>query len=273
MMLKKIWEMLKENYMVILAIFTTIFTIVYATLKLAIYVYWSGYFHELNIDSSFMRINYDGFVFQAIFFSVIVIIILYLTWMVNGIFTNIQKRLWKKEAKPIEKVGVFIKIGVLDALVCGIFLSIANGPLVIVVCVWRQIELSFINIFITLSYLCIAEILILIIQKINADDKNATKKSLESRILTVLLLTLTFAGFGLAGTYYYGSKALEENKEIRFVGNEQYAITYSDGDKYILHKIQFDGIMVTINRNEQKIISNENCTYIVRHIDKIVISD
>lgn len=272
-LLKKVWEILKENFMVILAICTTIFTIVYATLKLAIYVYWSGYFNELNIDSSFMKINYDGFVFQVIFISLIVIIIIYLLWVVNDILVTIRKRIWGKEAKLGKKVKMLLEIGVLDVLVCTLFLSIANGPLIIVLCVWRQIDLSITNVFITLSSLCLMEIFMLIIHKIDAEDKNKVKKSLENRVGTVLLFTLIFASFGLAGSYYYGSKSIEDKNKISLVENEQYAITYSDGEKYILHKVQMDGNVVIINRNEQMVIGNEKCTYIVKYVDKIITSD
>ena len=65
-MTNKLWNILKENFTVILGIITVITTCTYSFLKLLIYVYWSGYFHELNIDTSFMKLSYDGFVFQVI---------------------------------------------------------------------------------------------------------------------------------------------------------------------------------------------------------------
>lgn len=65
--------MIKDNFSVILAIGTTFFTIVYAGMKLLIYAYWSGYFNELNIDTNTVNINFDGHIFQVIFYSIILV--------------------------------------------------------------------------------------------------------------------------------------------------------------------------------------------------------
>ncbi len=272
-MLKKVWEIIKENFMVIIAVFTSIFTIIYAALKLAIYVYWSGYFYELNIDSSFMKLNYDGFIYQVIFITLIMVIILYLMGMVNDLLTTNRKSIWKKEAKLIKKVKMFIKIVTLDFVVCVLFLSVANGPLIITLCVWRKVDLSIANVFIMLCFLFIIEILMLIIQRIDVVDKNKSKRSLEKRIEVVLLSALFLVSFSLAGAYYYGSVAIENKNKISLVDNGNYAITYSDGSKYILHKVQMNGNVLIIYRNEQMVINNEKCTYTVKDVEKIIISD
>lgn len=53
------------------------------------------------------------------------------------------------------------------------------------------------------------------------------------------------------------------------VENEQYMITYSDGEKYVLHRVVIEGDEITIKRNEQKVISNENVEFIIKNVDLV----
>lgn len=61
--MKKLWKIIKENITVVLAMTTAFLSVVYAGIRLMIYVYWMGYFKELNIDANVMNINYEGNLF------------------------------------------------------------------------------------------------------------------------------------------------------------------------------------------------------------------
>ena len=76
-MLKTMWEKLKKNYAVLIAIATTFVTIVYAAIKFIIYTYWSGYFKRLNIDNNFIKLDYDGVIYQAVFVFIMLLAVLY----------------------------------------------------------------------------------------------------------------------------------------------------------------------------------------------------
>ena len=54
--MKKLWKIIKENITVVLAMTTAFLSVVYAGIRLMIYVYWMGYFKELNIDANVMNI-------------------------------------------------------------------------------------------------------------------------------------------------------------------------------------------------------------------------
>ena len=55
--MKKLWKIIKENITVVLAMTTAFLSVVYAGIRLMIYVYWMGYFKELNIDANVMNIS------------------------------------------------------------------------------------------------------------------------------------------------------------------------------------------------------------------------
>ena len=61
--MRRLWKIIKENFPVALAMATTFLSIVYAGMRLMIYVYWMGYFKELNIDANILEIT-----MKAIFF-------------------------------------------------------------------------------------------------------------------------------------------------------------------------------------------------------------
>ena len=59
--MKKLWKIIKENITVVLAMTTAFLSVVYAGIRLMIYVYWMGYFKELNIDlNSFLKFPCEG---------------------------------------------------------------------------------------------------------------------------------------------------------------------------------------------------------------------
>lgn len=50
--MKKLWKIIKENITVVLAMTTAFLSVVYAGIRLMIYVYWMGYFKELFFAST-----------------------------------------------------------------------------------------------------------------------------------------------------------------------------------------------------------------------------
>jgi len=88
-----------------------------------------------------------------------------------------------------------------------------------------------------------------------------------------MLKGLLLLSLWLAIIYYAGSQAYVTGNTVRLVEDEQYAITYSDGEIYILHKVKLENEKAVIYRNEQRIISTEDCNSTVRKVEEIVICD
>lgn len=88
-MLKKGWDFIKENVVAIITVITTIFTIVYAVLRLCIYVYWNGYFTRLNIDRSVMNLNFDKSIFWVVFVSIVLFVVLFFVAWAYEVVTDI----------------------------------------------------------------------------------------------------------------------------------------------------------------------------------------
>lgn len=272
-MVEKVWKMIKDNFSVILAIGTTLFTIVYAGMTLLIYVYWSGYFNGLNIDTNTVNINFDGHIFQVIFYSIILLFLFYLMSMMDGAFRNMRAAFWKEEKKWFKRLWVHIKVGIVNFFVSVIFLLIANLPLVLVICVFQQKELSFFNIYGLFCVLYITEMLIFLFEKMDKKESANKKKTIEQRVGGIILYISVSLSFILAITYCIGSQSVKAETKLCLVENEKYAITYSDGEHYVLHKVKIEENKAVIYRNEQKIISIEDCEYLVVPIEKIIISD
>ena len=89
--MKKLWKIIKENITVVLAMTTAFLSVVYAGIRLMIYVYWMGYFKELNIDANVMNINYEGNLFQVIFLAGLLLLLFYVFAMMDGKRQIIQR--------------------------------------------------------------------------------------------------------------------------------------------------------------------------------------
>ena len=50
-------------------------------------------------------------------------------------------------------------------------------------------------------------------------------------------------------------------------------ISYYDGENYVLHKVRYDGDKITIYKNEQKIVSVEDCEVSIKQIKEIIVKD
>ena len=92
--MRRLWKIIKENFPVALAMATTFLSIVYAGMRLMIYVYWMGYFKELNIDANILEINYEGNLFQVIFYGGIILLIVYICTQYGNIIFS-ANACWK----------------------------------------------------------------------------------------------------------------------------------------------------------------------------------
>lgn len=61
--------------------------------------------------------------------------------------------------------------------------------------------------------------------------------------------------------------------DIRLVENEEYMISYCNGENYVLHKVKYEEGKITIYLNAQKIIGIEDCEYNIKKIKKVILKD
>ena len=262
-----IWKKIKDNFTIILAVCTTLLTILYAILKLIIYVYWKGYFSKLNIDDGLINLNFDGFVFQVVFFGLIILFISYLFWMAKEFFVQNRKNLWDND----KKFKKLIKL-VFDSLIYSILLfTLGNIPIVAVLSVLLQVEMTAFNIGKLLIFIYIMELLFITIHLIEGKDINISEKTLEKKIAEFFFKSLTYICFLLSFMFYFGNSSIEKKNKICMMEDKQYAITYSNENYYILHKAILEEKVLTIYKNEQMIISKENCNYIVEYVDDVIV--
>lgn len=95
--MKKLWKIIKENITVVLAMTTAFLSVVYAGIRLMIYVYWMGYFKELNIDANVMNINYEGNLFQVIFLAGLLLLLFYVFAMMDEGFKKYSEAIKKEQ--------------------------------------------------------------------------------------------------------------------------------------------------------------------------------
>ena len=110
--MRRLWKIIKENFPVALAMATTFLSIVYAGMRLMIYVYWMGYFKELNIDANILEINYEGNLFQVIFYGGIILLIVYIYGMLDETYKKVREQIRNKEGTWLKKF--FFAIGVVS---------------------------------------------------------------------------------------------------------------------------------------------------------------
>lgn len=140
-MLKVVWDEFKKNYAALITIATTFVTVIYAIIKFVIYTYWSGYFRRFDIDRTFMKLDYNGIIYQSIFVFVLVLAVIYVMCTLETIYENNWIELKKKQSK---KVFEFIKMVVLDLCITAVLLMAVNCPCVICICAWGNMECTMI---------------------------------------------------------------------------------------------------------------------------------
>ena len=173
--MKILWNFIKDNLTVLLGICTAILAVVYAIFKLLINAYYSGYFKVLNIDLSYLKINYDDIVYQVVFVATFLIGIIYLMMCVDSMWEKKYSDLQKGKLSFLRK----IKKGTKEAVICLVMaiclLSVLNIPLALVLCVRLQNTDSSGALFTVTGYLYVMEFLFYGICKLNKKEKKIKK--------------------------------------------------------------------------------------------------
>ena len=269
-MFRTMWSKIKENYKILIALSTTFVTIVYAVIKFIIYVYWDGYFKRLNIDKGFMKLNYEGIIYQALLIFIMLLAVLYVMCMLGTFYEDN----WKKyKNKADRKILTFLGMMTMNAFVTLILLSISNLPWLIFICAWGNLSLNLGAIVSVLTLLSVLEIGLILHHLIFEKKPNNKEVSLEGKVATGILMALIIPSAILSIIYSSGSKGIERIQEVRLVENQQYMVTYSDGEKYILHRVEMDENQIVIQRNEQKIIKCDNVECTIKKAKSVHVID
>lgn len=272
-MLKRGWTFIKENAVAIITVITALLTFVYAVLRLCIYVYWSGYFTRLNIDTSIMNINFDKSVFLVVFVSVILFVVLFFVAWVDEIITDIMSREKELQLRGLKKFISKIKACGKMLFISFLILSIVNLPLTLLLTPVTQIKVTIIEMFAFLLMLYILEMLFIFLQLMTRKKNNKKEKITERDIAFKIIEIFAIILIILAMLFYGGAEAIDKKSSVQLVENEEYMITYCDGEHYVLHKVEYTGEEIVIYRNEQKIVGIENCEVSIKQIKEIDIRD
>lgn len=272
-MTKKVWGFIKENVAAIITVVTAILTVVYAVLRLCIYVYWKGYFTRLNIDVSTMNLNFDKSIFAVIFVSIILFIVIFFMVWVFDIIEDIKKKAKEKQIKGIRKLFSSVKDFGKGLFLSLIILSIINVPLIMMLVSVGGINLAIINMIYLFVLLYIMEMLFIFSQMMTTKRYKKKEKITERDIAIKIIEILAFVLLILAVLFYGGSQAIDKKTDVQLVENEEYMISYCDGEHYVLHKVEYEEGVITIYRNEQKIVGFEECEYSIRKVEKVTVKD
>lgn len=272
-MLKKGWDFIKENVAAIVTVVTAILTVVYAIMRLCIYVYWNGYFTRLNIDRSVMNINFDKSIFFVVFGSIVLFVVLFfVAWAyetVTDIFKKEKERQLKGFKWMVSKLKAFIKAIFLSFTI----LSIINLPLVMLLAPLMKINISIIEMCVMFLFLYAMEMFLLVLEittgKRDKKKEKASEREVEIKIIGMLAMVLVI----ISALFYGGTQAIDKKTNIQLVENEEYMISYCDGEHYVLHKVRYEDGEITIYKNEQKIIGVEDCEYSIKKVEKVIVED
>lgn len=272
-MIKKTWKFIKENVAAIIAIVTSILTVIYAALRLLLYVYWSGYFVRLNIDKSIMNLDFDGSIFTVIFATIIVIVILFFMGWVYQVIDDIQKKANEQPLKGKRRLFNNIKAIGKGLFLSLIILAIVNWPLIILLVALVGMNLSMGSSIGLFFLLYLFEMILLWVHRLTTKQKEKKDEAIEKDISIKIIALLAYVLTVLAILFSSGSHAINEKTTVQLVEDEEYMISYCDGERYVLHKVKYDNGEIIIYRNSQKIVGIENCKYRIRKVEKVILND
>lgn len=272
-MIKKGWNFIKENVAAIITVVTAVLTVVYAVLRLCLYVYWKGYFTRLNIDENIMNINFDKSIYAVIFVSIILFVVLFFMAWVLEILDDIKKKENERQIKGIKKILYKVKAFGKGMFFSLIILAIINAPLIMLLVSIAGVKITISNMIYLFILLYIMEMLFIFTQQTTMKKREKKEKSAERDIAIKIIQILAFILIILATLFYEGSQTIEKKSSIQLVDNEEYMITYCDGEHYVLHKVKYEGKEIAIDRNKQKIVAIEDCEYSIKKVDKVLIID
>ena len=238
-----------------------------------VYIFWLGYFHELDIDTCFIKIRYDGFVFQVMFIAIILCAVMFVMSCVENIFKNRWNTIKTQKENVVRKIGNNIIIIIIEVFVALVILGIINIPISMTLCAWNKVECTLKNMILMIMLLCLLESAFLISTQINNIGTYKEKLNAENRLFVNIFITIFFVCIVCAGTYYSGSQSILSQNQAKLVEEDKYMITYSDGDRYILHGVVVAEETLTIKRSEQKVINNLDVICKSKTFKEIIVSD
>ncbi|MDO5155154.1 MAG: hypothetical protein Q4D51_04235 [Eubacteriales bacterium] len=236
---KRIYEYISKNYALIIALVTSVTAVMYAILRLIVYIFWSGYFKALNIDFSMLNINYEGYVFYSILFGAVLIEISYLMWVCY----EFSRKSIGATIKIFGKVTKFVLSLVFSAFA----LSLGNYPFSLILSILLHTKMNF---KVTIVYLITLYIMEEILLCITVLERKGKDNSIKHFIGIVILIIPVFLGM----IYYAGGNKLEISKQIMLTRDKKYAMVYCDNDVYLLKPAKMHDDKLYIDIDEQKIV-------------------
>ena len=272
-MIKKVWEFIKENVAAIVTVVTAVLTVVYAIMRLCIYVYWNGYFTRLNIDRSVMIINFDKSIFFVVFVSIVSFVVMFFVAWVYEVVTDILKKEKERQLKGVKWIISKIKAFIKSSFLSFIILSIINWPLIMLLTPLMKISISIMEKCVLFVLLYVMEIFFVVLEittgKRDKKKEKTSERDVAFKILGMLAMVLVI----ISALFYGGTQAIDKKTNIQLVENEEYMISYCDGEHFVLHKVKYKEGEITIYLNEQKIIGVEDCEYSIKKVKKIIVED
>lgn len=272
-MLQNIWDFIKNNVSGIITVMTAVLAFVYATLRLCVYVYWKGYFNRLNIDVGLMNLNFDKSIFAVVFSSIIIVIVnFFMTWVCD-IIIDIRKKENNIKFKGLKNIYHKMKFLGKEILLSSIILLIVNFPLIMLLKSVTYSRDTIVDYGLILLIIYIMEMIFIYSRISEKKQQKMIKKTIEKDLAIIIIQVLAGILIILSMLFYYGTQAIDKKENIQLVENEEYMITYCDGEHYVLHRVGYTDEKVTLFKNEQKIISIEGCEISVKSVKEIVIEE
>lgn len=272
-MLKKGWDFIKENVAAIITVMTAMLTVVYAIMRLCIYVYWSGYFTRLNIDRSVMNINFDKSIFFVVFVSIVIFVVLFFeVWAYEAVI-DVFKKEQERQLKGFNWIFSKIKAFIMALFLSFFILSIINLPLIMLLAPLMKINISIIEMCVMFLLLYGLEMLFIIFEVTTGKKDKKKDKKFEREVAFKIIEMLALILIIISTLFYGGTQVIDKKSSIQLVENEEYMISYFDGEHYVLHKVKYEEGKITIYKNEQKIIEVEDCEYSIKKVEKVIVED
>lgn len=272
-MIKKVWDFIKENVAAIITVVTAMLTVVYAVLRLCMYIYWKGYFTRLNIDTSLMDLNFDNSIFTVVFVSIVLFVVFFFMAWVDEIISDIKKKQKERQIKGIKKIFYMIKDFGKGIFLSLFILSFINVPLVILLVSMSEASTNISNTGAIFVLLYVTEMLSIITQRITVKPHEKKEESKERAIAIKVIGGLAIVLMILVLIFNNGSSVIDKKTRIQLVENDEYMISYCDGEHYVLHKVEYSEEEIVICKNEQKVVDVENCEISIKQIEKIIVRD
>ena len=110
-------------------------------------------------------------------------------------------------------------------------------------------------------------------QRITMKPQEKKEKTKERAVAIKVIQLLVIVLLILASVFYNGSHLIDKKTRAQLVEDEEYMISYCDGDHYVLHKVEYSAEEMVIYKNEQKVVGIENCEVSIKQVETIIVRD